>query len=103
MGKSFDQAALVSYLQLATMTWSVANRSPNLSPCYWLFPRDSVYSGTPDNVGPVLPGDVMDAHTDGIDAIRLKVVELQAPTPSRCFASAQARGRLAPVQRTCPL
>jgi len=37
-------------------------------------PGDIIYSGTPENVGPVVPGDVMDAHIDGIPDIRVKVV-----------------------------
>ena len=29
-------------------------------------PGDIIYSGTPENVGPVVPGDVMTAHIDGM-------------------------------------
>ena len=35
---------------------------------------DIIYSGTPENVGPVVKGDVMDAHIDGLPDIRVKVV-----------------------------
>jgi len=33
---------------------------------YELFPGDIIYTGTPENVGPVVKGDVMTAHIDGI-------------------------------------
>ena len=29
-------------------------------------PGDIIYSGTPENVGPVVKGDVMNAHIDGL-------------------------------------
>jgi fumarylpyruvate hydrolase len=46
----------------------------NLSQYYELFPGDIIYSGTPENVGPVLPGDVMLGHIDGLPDIRVKVL-----------------------------
>ena len=39
-----------------------------------LMPGDIIFSGTPENVGPVVRGDVMDAHIDGLPDIRVKVV-----------------------------
>jgi fumarylpyruvate hydrolase len=100
VGKSFDRAAVISHLHpvaqvghpvkgaiwlkvngetkqssdLANMTWSVAEQIANLSQYYELFPGDIIYSGTPENVGPVVPGDIMDAHIDGIYDIRVKVI-----------------------------
>jgi len=100
VGKSFDHAAVVSHLHpvsgvghlkqgaiwlkvngktrqssdLKMMVWNVAEQITQLSRYYELFPGDIVYSGTPENVGPVVPGDVMDAHIDGLYDIRVKVV-----------------------------
>ena len=37
-------------------------------------PGDIIYSGTPENVGPVVKGDIMDAHIDGLPDLRVKVV-----------------------------
>jgi 2-keto-4-pentenoate hydratase/2-oxohepta-3-ene-1,7-dioic acid hydratase in catechol pathway len=37
-------------------------------------PGDIIYSGTPENVGPVVPGDIMEGHIDGLYDIRAKVV-----------------------------
>jgi 2-keto-4-pentenoate hydratase/2-oxohepta-3-ene-1,7-dioic acid hydratase in catechol pathway len=46
----------------------------NLSKAFELMPGDLIYSGTPENVGPVVPGDIMDAHIDGLPDIGVKVV-----------------------------
>ena len=100
VGKSFDHAAVVSHLHpaskfghfdkgaiwlkvngvtkqssdLANMTWNVAEQVANLSRFYELFPGDIIYCGTPENVGPVVAGDIMTGHIDGIYEINVKVV-----------------------------
>jgi fumarylpyruvate hydrolase len=101
IGKSFDNSAVLSHLHpasrtghftkgaitlkvngqtkqssdLANMIWSVAEQVANLSQYYELFPGDIIYSGTPENVGPVVPGDVMTGHIDGLYDINVKVVQ----------------------------
>src|SRR5258708_1548051 len=100
VGKSFDHAAVVSHLHpaskvghftkgaiwlkvngatkqssdLSSMTWNVAEQDANLSTFYELFPGDIIYCGTPENVGPVVAGDLMIGHIDGIYEINVKVV-----------------------------
>jgi fumarylpyruvate hydrolase len=100
VGKSFDHSAVISHIHPATktghikagpiwlkvngqvkqdanlnmMTWSVAEQIANLSTFYELFPGDIIYSGTPENVGPVVKGDVMTGHVEGIYEINVKVV-----------------------------
>ena len=100
LGKSFDKSAIVSDLHLASRTghftrgniqlkvngqikqtsdlnkmiWSVAEQIANLSQYYELFAGDIIYSGTPENVGPVKPGDLMEAHIDGLYDISVSVV-----------------------------
>jgi fumarylpyruvate hydrolase len=100
VGKSFDHAAVISYLQpvkktghlskgtiqllvngqvkqssdLSQMIWSVAEQISNLSRYYELFPGDIIYAGTPENVGPVVPGDVMVGRIEGLYDISVKVV-----------------------------
>jgi len=59
---------------LANMIWNVAEQVANLSRYYELFSGDIIYCGTPENVGPVVPGDVMTGHIDGIYEINVKVV-----------------------------
>ncbi|MES2024242.1 MAG: fumarylacetoacetate hydrolase family protein [Pseudomonadota bacterium] len=39
-----------------------------------LMPGDIIYSGTPENVGPVVRGDIMEGHIDRLPNITLKVV-----------------------------
>ena len=100
VGKSFDNSAVISHLHpagktghftqgaiwlkvngqikqsanLSQMIWSVAEQIANLSQFYELAPGDIIYSGTPENVGPVVRGDLMEAHIDGIYDISAKVV-----------------------------
>jgi 2-keto-4-pentenoate hydratase/2-oxohepta-3-ene-1,7-dioic acid hydratase in catechol pathway len=100
IGKSFDHSAPLGPLQpvakvghfkegaiwlkvngqikqnanLNQMIWSVAEQISRLSDAFELAPGDIIYSGTPENVGPVVPGDIMDAHIDGLPDIRVKVV-----------------------------
>jgi fumarylpyruvate hydrolase len=100
IGKSFDHSAVLGLLQPASRTghftqgaiwlkvngatkqnanlnqmiWNVAEQIANLSKAFELFPGDIIYSGTPENVGPVVKGDIMDAHIDGLPDIRVKIV-----------------------------
>jgi 2-keto-4-pentenoate hydratase/2-oxohepta-3-ene-1,7-dioic acid hydratase in catechol pathway len=100
IGKSFDRSAVLGPLQpamstghftsgaiwlkvngvvkqnanLNQMIWNVAEQISNLSKAFELMPGDIIYSGTPENVGPVVKGDIMDAHIDGLPDLRVKVV-----------------------------
>ncbi|WP_019139909.1 fumarylacetoacetate hydrolase family protein [Noviherbaspirillum massiliense] len=59
---------------LSQMIWSVAEQISKLSEAFELMPGDIIYSGTPENVGPVVPGDVMEGHIDGLPNLLVKVV-----------------------------
>ncbi|RZI43988.1 FAA hydrolase family protein [Herbaspirillum sp. HC18] len=59
---------------LKQMIWSVAEQISKLSEAFELMPGDIIYSGTPENVGPVIQGDVMEGHIDGLPNISVKVV-----------------------------
>jgi len=59
---------------LDQMIWSVAEQISNLSRAFELRPGDIIYSGTPENVGPVVKGDVMQGHIDGLPDISVRVV-----------------------------
>ena len=56
------------------MIWSVAEQISRLSEAFELAPGDIIYSGTPENVGPVVKGDIVDAHIDGLPDIRVRIV-----------------------------
>ena len=59
---------------LNQMIWSVAEQVSKLSEAFELFPGDIIYSGTPANVGPVVKGDVIEMHIDGLPNLSVKIV-----------------------------
>lgn len=59
---------------LKQMIWSVAEQISKLSEAFELQPGDIIYSGTPENVGPVVKGDVMTGHIDGLPDLNVRVV-----------------------------
>ena len=59
---------------LKQMIWSVAEQISKLSQAFELFPGDIIYSGTPENVGPVVRGDVIEMHIDGLHNLSVKIV-----------------------------
>jgi len=100
IGKSFDHSAPIGPLHLVAQTghftkgaiwlkvngqikqnanlnqmiWSVAEQISQLSMANELFPGDIIYSGTPENVGPVVKGDVIQCHIDGLPDLSVKIV-----------------------------
>ena len=100
IGKSFDQSAPIGAIHklaqtghftqgaiwlkvngqtrqsanLNQMMWSVAEQISKLSEAFELFPGDIIYSGTPENVGPVVRGDVIEMHIDGLPNLSVKIV-----------------------------
>lgn len=56
------------------MIWSVAEQISRLSMANALFPGDIIYSGTPENVGPVVRGDRIDCHIDGLPDLAVRIV-----------------------------
>jgi fumarylpyruvate hydrolase len=59
---------------LKNMTWNIAEQVAKLSEYYELMPGDILYSGTPENVGPVKPGDVIECGIDKLGTIQIKIV-----------------------------
>ena len=100
IGKSFDQSAPIGPLHLLAQTghftkgaiwlkvngqtkqnanlnqmiWNVAEQISKLSEAFALQPGDIIYSGTPENVGPVVRGDVIECHIDGLPNLSVKIV-----------------------------
>src|SRR6185503_5142307 len=92
IGKSFDHAAVLGPIHpvsktghftkgaislavngavrqnsdLDKMIWSVAEQISKLSEAFELKAGDIIYSGTPENVGPVVKGDVLLCKLDGL-------------------------------------
>ena len=58
---------------LNQMIWNVAEQIARLSAAFELMPGDIVYSGTPENVGPVVPGDVMQGFIAGLPTLDVRV------------------------------
>jgi 2-keto-4-pentenoate hydratase/2-oxohepta-3-ene-1,7-dioic acid hydratase in catechol pathway len=99
IGKSFDRSAPLGPLSLASATghftqgaiwlkvngqikqsanldqmiWSVAEQVSRLSAAFELMPGDIIYSGTPENVGPVVRGDLIECHIDGLPEISVRI------------------------------
>ena len=59
---------------LNQMIWNVAEQISRLSQAFELVPGDIIYSGTPENVGPVVRGDVIECHIDGLPNLSVKIV-----------------------------
>jgi len=100
IGKSFDHAAVIGPVHPASKTghfkkgaislavngslrqssdldkmiWSVAEQIAKLSEAFELKAGDIIYSGTPENVGPVLRGDLLLAKLDGLPDMSIRIV-----------------------------
>ncbi|NML47977.1 fumarylacetoacetate hydrolase family protein [Ramlibacter sp. G-1-2-2] len=59
---------------LDQMIWSVAEQIAKLSEANELYPGDIIYSGTPENVGPVVRGDLIEMHIDGLPNLSVRIV-----------------------------
>ena len=59
---------------LNQMIWQVAEQISKLSEANELRPGDLIFSGTPANVGPVVPGDLMVGQIRGLPDLMVRVV-----------------------------
>jgi 2-keto-4-pentenoate hydratase/2-oxohepta-3-ene-1,7-dioic acid hydratase in catechol pathway len=59
---------------LNKMIWSVAEQISKLSEAFELKAGDIIYSGTPENVGPVVKGDVLLCKLEGLPDMSIKIV-----------------------------
>jgi len=58
---------------LNKLIWGVREIIADLSLFYHLQPGDLIFTGTPEGVGPVVPGDVIEGHVAGVGSIKLTV------------------------------
>jgi fumarylpyruvate hydrolase len=99
-GKAFDRSAVLSPLHAANkighvssgriwltvngavrqdsdiklLIWSVDEIVSELSTLFALAPGDLIFTGTPEGVGPMQPGDLVEGGIDGIDRISSHIV-----------------------------
>ena len=64
---------------LAQLIWNVPEIIANLSRLYRLMPGDLVFTGTPDGVGPVQPGDQIVAAVEGVGTFRARIGPMLKP------------------------
>jgi fumarylpyruvate hydrolase len=55
------------------LIWNIRELIADLSTFYHLQPGDLIYTGTPEGVGPVQPGDRIDGRVEGVGEIVLHV------------------------------
>ena len=60
------------------MIWSVAEVIAQLSRQVTLAAGDLIYTGTPSGVGPVVPGDMITAHIDGLPPLTITIAPPEA-------------------------
>ena len=58
---------------LSKLIWNVPEIVVQLSKLYELMPGDLIYTGTPDGVGPVVPGDVIEGAIEDVGTLRMVV------------------------------
>jgi fumarylpyruvate hydrolase len=57
------------------LIWSVAETVAYLSKYFQLEPGDLIYTGTPEGVGPVVAGDLMEGGVDGLGTLNVRVTK----------------------------
>jgi fumarylpyruvate hydrolase len=58
---------------LDKLIWNIPELIADLSMFYHLQPGDLIFTGTPEGVGPVVAGDRLDGHVQGVGEIVLHV------------------------------
>ncbi len=58
---------------VSKMIWNIAETIEQLSAAWALQPGDLIYTGTPEGVGAVVRGDVLEGGVDGLAPIRVRV------------------------------
>ena len=65
--------ALRQKSDLGKLIWNIRELIADLSKFYHLEPGDLIFTGTPEGVGPVVPGDRIDGHAAGAGEIVLHI------------------------------
>jgi fumarylpyruvate hydrolase len=80
-GTVLDKGALVLNVNgaqrqasdLSKLIWSIPELIADLSRFYHLQPGDLIFTGTPEGVGPLQPGDRIEGKVDGVGVITLDI------------------------------
>jgi fumarylpyruvate hydrolase len=59
---------------LSHLIWSVSETIANLSTLFELRPGDLIFTGTPEGVGAVKPGQTLVGRIDGLEALQVKII-----------------------------
>lgn len=59
---------------VAKLIWNVAETIAHLSSYFALLPGDLIFTGTPEGVGPVVRGDLMEGGIDGLGTLAVRVL-----------------------------
>lgn len=59
---------------ISDLIWNVPETVEYLSGLFELQPGDLIYTGTPAGVGPIVKGDLMEGHIEGVGHITIKVI-----------------------------
>jgi len=63
---------------IGQMIWSVPEVIAQLSKQVTLAAGDLIYTGTPAGVGPIVPGDLITAHIDGLPSLSITITAPEA-------------------------
>jgi len=66
-----DQVRQIS--TVAKLIWNMAETIEHLSAAWELQPGDLIYTGTPEGVAAVVPGDILTGHVAGLESLTVKV------------------------------
>jgi fumarylpyruvate hydrolase len=58
---------------LSKLIWNIPELLADLSKFYHLQPGDLIFTGTPEGVGPLLPGDRIEGRVEGVGSVALNV------------------------------
>ena len=80
-GKVLDKGELVMTVNrqprqksdLSMLIWNIRELIADLSKFYHLLPGDLIFTGTPEGVGPLVAGDRIEGHVEGVGEITLVV------------------------------
>jgi fumarylpyruvate hydrolase len=59
---------------ISKLIWDIAETIEHLSAAWELQAGDLIYTGTPEGVAAVVPGDVLTGHVSGLGSLSVKVV-----------------------------